>query len=144
MGSYQYGAKNSEARFLGLRCHSGFGLRISAFSESDNEYFALPATTGFKSKKHFWVSSSSHFLPQIIAIIQFVLSSRQLYLNYNTSIKVKGLASPYLAVILYLVMTLVNFVANALVGSYGQVIVLLGNTTKGTSTNGGQASGIRR
>jgi hypothetical protein len=89
----------------------------SDFNEMDDEYFCLPATTLFKSTETCWFPSLSSFLPQIIAILQLVLSSRQLYLNYNTSIQDYGLASPYLAVVPFLFMTFINFIANGLVGS---------------------------
>jgi hypothetical protein len=70
------------------------------------------------------VIPTSSILAQVIAIVQLVLTGRQLYLNYDTSIKVKGLASLYLAVVPYLSMTLINFVVNIIVGSYAHVVVL--------------------
>ena len=90
----------------------------------DHHYYILPPTTTFKTDVRYLVIPSSNILPQLIAIIQLFLSSRQLYLNYNSSIKTRGLASPYLVVVPYVVMTLVNFVANAVVGSYSQVVIL--------------------
>ena len=106
------------------------------------DYFVLPPETRFKTDKPYIVISSSNVLPQLIAIAQLVLSSRQLYLNYNTFIKRDGLSSPYLAVVPYILMTMVNFVANTLVGSYPQVILVPKQVaTRTETTEGASASG---
>lgn len=70
------------------------------------------------------IAPSGSGLSQILAIIQLFASSRQLYLAYGTTIRDQGLASPYLVVIPYLLMTLVNFFAHTFVGSYPQVTLL--------------------
>jgi hypothetical protein len=98
-------------------------FRTVFLGEGTNAY-VLPPTTSFAPERRFTISPSSAVLPQLIAIIQLVLSGRQLYLNYSSSIATNGLASPYLAVIPYMVMTIVNAVANAVVGSYPHIIVL--------------------
>jgi len=87
------------------------------------DYYVLPPETRLKTDKPYIVISSSNVLPQLLAMLQLVLSSRQLYLNYDTSIKQDGLSSAYL-VVPYILMTMVNFVANAFVGSYAQVLLL--------------------
>jgi hypothetical protein len=95
-------------------------------SGKSQEYvpFILPPTTTFPGYQNYSISPSSGGLSQIIAIIQVFLSSRQLYLNYASSIVVDGLASPYLAVIPYTLMSIVNMLANALVGQYTQVTMM--------------------
>jgi hypothetical protein len=70
------------------------------------------------------VIPNSTLLSQLIAVIQLVLGSRQIFLNYDSSVATQGLSSPFLCVIPYLLMTFVNFLANALSGQYPQVIVL--------------------
>jgi len=123
-------------------------LALILVEKHRTDYFVLPPDTRFKTDKPYLVISSSNVLPQLIAIAQLVLSSRQLYLNYNTYIKQDGLSSPYLAVVPYILMTMVNFVANALVGSYPQVILLPKQpaartvTTEGVSASGTDAEKI--
>ena len=89
-------------------------------------FVILPPTTTFKNieQTKYVIIPTSNILRQIIAVLQLVLSSRQLYLNYDTSVTIQGLSSAYLCVIPYLLMTLINFIANAVAGSYPQVIVL--------------------
>ena len=91
---------------------------------SETNLFLLPPTARFKENSRYSIPASSSILTQLIAIVQLFLSSRQLYINFSGSITSGGLASPYLVVIPYLLMTLVNFVANSLVGSYPQILVL--------------------
>jgi hypothetical protein len=87
-------------------------------------FFVLPPNTKLNKKGEYVLTPTSSLLPQAIAIFQMVVSARQLWINYDTSIAVVGLASPYLIVIPYIIMTLLNFVAKGLVGSYPQVVLL--------------------
>ena len=86
--------------------------------------FILPSTTNLPRYEGQKIAPSGSGLSQIFAIIQLFASSRQLYLAYGTTIRNQGLASPYLVVIPYLLMTLVNFIAHTFVGSYPQVTLL--------------------
>jgi hypothetical protein len=89
--------------------------------------FILPPDFRFEgdylSKKHTIMPSSSA-LSSVVGIVQVGLSIRQLSLQYGSSIADKGLSSPYLAVIPYMLMSLVNLVANTLVGQYRGVTML--------------------
>jgi hypothetical protein len=86
--------------------------------------FVLPPTTRFPGYQNYRISPSAAGLGQIVGVVQIVLSGRQLYLNYSTSLLTNGLSSPYVSVIPYILMSIVNLVTNALVGSYTQVTVL--------------------
>ena len=86
--------------------------------------FILPPTTRFPGYENYKLSPTSSWLPQIIGIIQAVLSSRQLFLNYSSSLVTEGLSSPYIIVIPYIFMSLMNLLANTLVNSYTQVTML--------------------
>lgn len=86
--------------------------------------YILPPTTKFPGYANYKISPQSSALPKVIAIIQLVLSVRSIYLKYDSSIVAFGLSSPFLVVVPYLLMTLVNLLANTLVGSYTQVVVL--------------------
>jgi len=86
--------------------------------------FVLPPTTRFPGYRNFRISPSAAGLGQIVGVVQIVLSSRQLYLNYSDSLLTDGLSSPYVSVIPYILMSTVNLVTNTLVGSYTQVTVL--------------------
>ena len=86
--------------------------------------FLLPPTTKFDGYKNYKISPQSNWLPGIIAVTQLILSGRSLYLTYRGSIQTFGLSSPYLVVVPYLLMTFINLLANVLVGSYAQIVVL--------------------
>ena len=86
--------------------------------------FVLPPTTRFPGYQNYRISPSSAGLGQIVGVIQIILSSRQLYLNYSASILKDGLSSPYISVIPYILMSIVNLITNTLVGSYTQVTML--------------------
>jgi len=97
---------------------------LDARKGTKTPFFVLPPSTKLNKKREYSLSPTSSLLPQVIAILQIVVSARQLWINYDTSIAMVGLASPYLVVIPYIIMTLLNFVANGLVGSYSQVVLL--------------------
>jgi hypothetical protein len=63
-------------------------------------------------------------LSSVIAIVQVGLSIRQLVLNYGPSIVNNGLSSPYLIVIPYILMSLVNLIVNFMVGSYRRITMM--------------------
>jgi len=86
--------------------------------------FVLPPATRFPGYQNYRISPSSAGLGQIIAVVQIVLSARQLYLNYSTSLLSDGVSSPYVFVIPYILMSTVNLITNTLVGSYTQATVL--------------------
>lgn len=86
--------------------------------------FVLPPTTRFPGYRNYRISPSSAGLGQIVGVVQIVLSGRQLYLNYSTSLLSDGVSSPYVSVIPYILMSVVNLITNTLVGSYTQVTVL--------------------
>jgi len=86
--------------------------------------FLLPPTTKFTGYKEYKISPQSNWLPGIIAVIQLFLSGRSLYNKHRTSLQTFGLSSPYLVVVPYLLMTCINLLANILVGSYAQIVVL--------------------
>jgi len=86
--------------------------------------FVLPPSTGFSRYKDYRIPPTSNAIPQIIAIFQILFASRQIYLNYRSSVLDSGLSSPYLIVIPYLLMSVVNLVANTLCSSYTHVTML--------------------
>jgi len=86
--------------------------------------FILPPTTRFPGYTNYSLSPTTSWLPQIIALVQAVLSSRSLFLNYSTSILTDGLSSPYIVVVPYIFMSLVNILTNTLVTSYTQITML--------------------
>ena len=93
--------------------------------------FIVSSKTKFGEKyKKKTISPSSSALAGVVAVVQIVLSIRQLYLNYGSSITGDGLSSPYLVVIPYILMSLVNLSAGILVNSYRQVTVLPMEVTK--------------
>jgi hypothetical protein len=96
--------------------------------------FVLPPDTRFPGYGDYRISPQSNSLAKVIAVIQVVLAGRQLYRTYDTSIRTRGISSPYVVVIPYL-MSLVNLIANTLVGSYTQVIALLMKKDTPPNTN---------
>jgi len=86
--------------------------------------YILPPTTRFPGYEIHKIPTSSSVLPQIIGTLQLVLSGRQIYLQFQTSFRENGLSSPYVIVIPYFLMTLVNLLANMLVSSYTNITVL--------------------
>ena len=90
--------------------------------------FILPPDVQFegddyKSPEHT-IQPSSSALSSVVGIVQIGLSIRQLSVQYGSSISSKGLSSPYLVVIPYMLMSFVNLTANALVGQYPRVTML--------------------
>jgi hypothetical protein len=80
--------------------------------------FILPPNVQFlKEYENVKIAPESSALSSIIAIIQIVLSIRQLYLNYGSSVLLKGLSSPYLVVIPYFLMSFVNLIASRYVSA---------------------------
>src|SRR6202043_3922466 len=57
-------------------------------------------------------------------IIQTGFSIRQLTIHYEPSIAQSGLSSPYLLVIPYIILSLVNLFANLMVSAYREVTIL--------------------
>jgi hypothetical protein len=86
--------------------------------------FVLPPTTRFPGYQNYRISPSSAGLGQIVGVVQIFLSGRQLYLSYSASVLKDGLSSPYISVIPYILMSIVNLITNTLVGSYTQVTML--------------------
>jgi hypothetical protein len=86
--------------------------------------FVLPSTTRFPKYQNYRIAPSSAGLGNIVGVVQMFLSGRSLYLNYSSSILKDGLSSPYISVVPYILMTLVNLIANTLVGTYTQVTML--------------------
>jgi hypothetical protein len=87
--------------------------------------FILPPDVQFSSKyRKSRISPSSNVLSSVIAIVQVGLSIRQLVLNYGPSIVNNGLSSPYLIVIPYILMSLVNLIVNFMVGSYRRITMM--------------------
>ena len=98
--------------------------------------FIVPSDTVFQPRlAAIRIPPSSSALSHIIAIGQAGLSARQLYLNYGYSITAQGLSSPYLVVIPYMLMSMVNFVANTLVSNFRRVTIIPMKTRKVTQIN---------
>jgi hypothetical protein len=119
----------SDLNHAGFEKHPDYYPREGVIAHGERgkstPFFLLPPTVRLKRRnKKYSLAPTSSFLSQAVAIFQLFVSARQLYINYDSGITAIGLASPYLIVIPYIVMTLVHFVANALVGSYPQVVVL--------------------
>src|SRR5271154_2978380 len=70
--------------------------------------YVLPPSTKFPGFSNCSMYPSSCALSQVIALVQVTVSVRQLYLSYSNSVVKMGLASPYIIVIPYLLMSLVN------------------------------------
>jgi len=86
--------------------------------------FLLPPTTKFPGYRNYKISPQSNWLPGIIAVTQLFLSGRSIYNKNRSSLQTLGLSSPYLVVVPYLLMTFINLLANVLVGTYAQIVVL--------------------
>jgi hypothetical protein len=107
-------------------------LHKAEFPSSDTfpEYlpFILPSKSRLKpryrERKQYRISPSSNILSSIIAIIQTGFSIRQLTIHYKASIAESGLSSPYLLVIPYIILSLVNLFANLMVSAYREVTIL--------------------
>ena len=86
----------------------------------------LPPTTVFERENygHYRIYPSSSALSQVFAVIQISFSSYQLYRNYRGSILTNGLSSPYIFIVPYIVMSLINLLANVLVGTYSHITIL--------------------
>jgi hypothetical protein len=129
-----WGYTDTRVQVIRDRCRmSGYFVPWLQFDEGCEDLFVvLPPDTTFNNVDgiKYVVIPNSTLLSQIIAVIQLVLGSRQIFLNYESSVATQGLSSPYLCVIPYLLMTLVNFLANAFAGQYPQVIVLPKVTTR--------------
>jgi hypothetical protein len=86
--------------------------------------FILPSRTTFPKYADYRISPQSSALAQLVAIVQLVLSIRQLLLQHSASIDINGLSSPFLVVVPFIMMTFINLLANVFVGSYSQIVVL--------------------
>jgi hypothetical protein len=107
-----------------IRAHlDGMGFKIQGKFPRYMPYI-LPPETCFPGYLNYRLSPQSTTLPLVIAVLQVFLSARQLYIKYDSSIRSQGLSSPYLVVTTYLLMSIVNLVANTLLGSYPQITVL--------------------
>jgi hypothetical protein len=120
---FWYGAQDTRREFKNLPF---------TINDSHSRYvpFILPPRTTFPDYEEYRIASQSNALARIVAIAQLVLSTWQLVLHYGNSMAKNGLASPFLVVVPYLLMTFINLVANVLVGSYPQVTVLPTNKEK--------------
>lgn len=67
---------------------------------------------------------ASNKLNTALAILQLVYAFAQAYIQYDPTIRVQGLGSPYLAAIPFLYMSFINMVANLVQGSYTHVIII--------------------
>ena len=86
--------------------------------------FILPPHSrlpGYKNYKFYPSSSSAN---ELIAIIQLIYGIYQLVTDYGSEIRLMGLSSPYTCAIPYLLMSLVNLIANLLMPSYTHVVIL--------------------
>jgi hypothetical protein len=93
--------------------------------------FAVPPNTKFKGElARRRIHPSSSVLSYIIGLAQAGVSARQLYLNYKAFVGVEGLSSPYLVVIPYMLMSLVNLIANLLLSNFRQVTIIPWKNTR--------------
>jgi hypothetical protein len=105
------------------------------FTICDNYFryvpYILPSTTKFPEPTeevpgyyNHRISPQSSMLQKAVALIQLFLSARSIYNARHAFLQTDGLSSPFLVVVPYLLMTTINLVANMLVGSYTQIVVL--------------------
>jgi hypothetical protein len=80
-------------------------------------YIVPPGSTFEKYKEHK-IYPTSGLIRQVIAIFQVGISSYNLYGTYIDTIREDGLSSPYLIVVPYTIMSIVNYICVSLVGSY--------------------------
>jgi len=78
----------------------------------------LPGYEGYK----FYPSSGAG--SELVAVAQLIYGVYQLVSDYGSEIQLMGLSSPYVCVIPYLVMSLVNLVANLLMPSYTHIVII--------------------
>ena len=86
--------------------------------------FILPANAtipSYKKRKLFPSSSSSG---PVVALIQVGFGVHQVYSNYGSSFLQRGLSSPYVVLIPYILMSVVNLVTNILIPTYTHVHIL--------------------
>ena len=86
--------------------------------------FILPPTCQFPGYRSYKIYPMSSALRQGIAVLQIVYSNYKLYTTYQDSVRQNGLSSPYIVVVPYVLMSLVNLLCSAFVGFYTHVTVL--------------------
>jgi hypothetical protein len=86
--------------------------------------FILPPQSRLPGYKNCKFYPSSNFANELIAIVQLIYGVYQLVNNYGSEIWLMGLSSPYICVIPYLYMSLVNLLANLLMPSYSHIVIL--------------------
>jgi hypothetical protein len=86
--------------------------------------YILPPACEFHGYRKYKVFPASSILRQLIAIVNIVSSCYRLYRSYISQIDQMGLSAPYLIVIPYAIMSLINLFCSLLVGSYTQVSIL--------------------
>lgn len=86
--------------------------------------FILPPQSKLPGYKDFKFYPSSSSAAMAIAVIQLVYGVYQLVTQYGSEISLMGLSSPYIFVVPYLLMSLVNLFANTVMPSYTHVVIL--------------------
>jgi len=92
--------------------------------------YILPATSEFPGYSHFKIYPSSNVMRQFIALMQIGFAIYSLFIHFSGSIQKSGLSSPFLIVLPYLIMSVVNLICSFLVNSYPHVAALVMDKTK--------------
>ena len=86
--------------------------------------FILPPQSRLPGYENYKFYPSSSSASELIAVVQLIYGIYQLVTDYGSEIRLMGLSSPYTCAIPYLLMSLVNLVANILMPSYTHVVIL--------------------
>ena len=86
--------------------------------------FILPPQSRLPGYKDYKFYPSSNFANEVIAVVQLGYGVYQLVLQYGSQITLMGLSSPYCCAIPYLLMSLVNLIANLLMPSYPHIVII--------------------
>lgn len=124
---YQHTLFLNHARYSYPRPGRKFGYtfrRMEPTAVRDYYSFVLPPNCDFPGYHGHKIYPASSVLRQIIAIGQIVYASYELYVKKSGSLSESGLASPFLIVIPYILMSFINLICNLFVNTYTHVTVL--------------------
>ena len=86
--------------------------------------FILPPQSRLPGYRNYKFYPSSSFANELIAVVQLIYGIYQLVLQYGGQITLMGLSSPYCCAIPYLLMSLINLVANLLMPNYSHIVII--------------------
>jgi hypothetical protein len=86
--------------------------------------FILPPQSRLPGYKGYKFYPGSSFANELIAVVQLIYGIYQLVSQFGSEIWLMGLSSPYVCVIPYLYMSLINLIANLLMPTYSHIAIL--------------------